>query len=122
MRPFTFSRPHSRSRAQTTQPGASRFVSAGFPLCPLPAPVPSGKWLKAACLPQKASETFPRALRPFRVPVRSSLDAGGNLQISPTGFCSDQPILFHLGVECVQQEMQFKEQLTNHVSKWEEVF
>src|SRR5579864_5802110 len=83
---FTSFPSHSRSRAQTTQPGVSRSALAGFPLCPRPAPVPSGKWLKAACLPQKASETFPGALLPFQAPARSSPDAGGNLQILPTGF------------------------------------
>ena len=40
---FTSFRPRFRSGAQTTQPGASRFASAGFPPCPRPVPVPSGK-------------------------------------------------------------------------------
>src|ERR1700674_2721504 len=89
MRPLTSSRPQSRSRAQTTQPGAFRSASAGFPPCPRPVPVPCGKCLKAACPPQKASEIFPKGLLPFQVPAQSSPDAGGNLQILPTGFCSD---------------------------------
>src|ERR1700730_10528179 len=114
--------PRSRSRAQTTQPGASRSASAGFPLCPRPAPVPSGKWLKAACLPQKASQTFPRVLLPFQAPARSSPDAGGNLQILPTGFVLLGPILIHFGVECVQWKVHFQEDLTNPIPKWDGTF
>src|SRR5579863_6468135 len=105
MRLAIFFPPHFRLRAQTTQPGVSRSASAGFPLCLLPAPILSGKWRKVACLPQKALGTFPRALRPFQVPARSFPNAGGNLQISPTGLCSDKTILFHIAAECAQQEM-----------------
>src|ERR1700730_11915210 len=105
MLPAIFFPPHFRFTDQTTHHVVSHSASAVFLLCLLPAPVPSGKWLKVACLPQKALETFPRALRPFRVPARSFPDAGGNLQISPTGFSSNPCILFHIAAECVQQEM-----------------
>src|SRR5208282_4246377 len=60
--------------------GACRSASAGFLLFLRLLPVPCGRWRRVSCLPQIASETFPKAHRPFPVPARFSPDVEGTLQ------------------------------------------
>src|SRR2546423_10823147 len=72
-----------QSETRKVRPGAYRFASAGFPLCPPPLPIPYGTRRKAACLPQTKSGTFPGALPLFLIPEQFFPVAEGNLQISP---------------------------------------
>ncbi len=76
----------SLSSARTAQLEASRFASAGFPLCLPPVLTPCGRRRRAAYLPRTTLETFRGAPLPFPVPEQSFPDAAGILQTWPTGF------------------------------------
>src|SRR5262249_44409816 len=67
---------------RTARPVACRSSSREFLPCLRLPPVPCGNWLKAACLPQKVSETSREAHRLSRVPEQWSQDAEGIPQTS----------------------------------------